>query len=204
MACQHKFINDLQLEYVNWKPKTLFIGTFNPGWSECPNNNASWFYGRAQRNEFWCILPSVHQQQSLLSGNRAIWIEFCRKNEIAITDILRTVIDADPENEAHQKIICKFKDDALEDFDVETNDIPAILQNHPTIKQICITRQEPLPDFWEECFIDMYEYLERNPERLINVQYLRSPSRGARRGVIGNFCNFIATRWISQGYQVNP
>jgi hypothetical protein len=97
MACEHKFINDLQLQYVNWKPKTLFIGTFNPEWLECENNSAQWFYGRTQRNEFWNILPTTFGQPSLLEANRLAWINFCREKEIAITDILSS-IEADKNN----------------------------------------------------------------------------------------------------------
>jgi hypothetical protein len=139
-----------------------------------------------------------------LDGNREVWIEFCRKNDIAITDILKNIVDADPAIEAHRNTICKFKDDALAKFEVLINDIPAVLENHKSITQICITRQAPLPDFWEECFIDMFQYIEQNPERRINVKTLRSPSRRARRGVVGNFCSFIANRWIQQGYLINP
>ncbi|HMJ46807.1 MAG TPA: hypothetical protein VK498_05725 [Ferruginibacter sp.] len=204
MPCEHKFINDLQLQYVNWEVKTLFIGTFNPGWAECPNNNADWFYGRTQRNEFWCILPAIHRLPSLLEGNRNTWIEFCRKNKIAITDILSLINDADPELEEHRNTICKFKDEELENLEVTTNNIPAILENYPNIKQICITRQRPLPNFWEECFIDMFQFINDNPLREIEVKYLRSPSRGARRGVAGNFCEFIANRWLQQGYLIIP
>lgn len=203
MACEHKFLDDLQLQYVDWKPKTLFIGTFNPAWIECPNNNANWFYGRTQRNEFWCILPTIHGQESLLGGDREIWIRFCRENGIAVTDILEEIINANSADNEHRQIICKFKDDSLEDFEVRITDIPRILESHETIKQICITRQRPLPDFWEECFIDMFQYLDENPQRQIEVKYLRSPSRGARRGVIGSFCGFIANRWIEQGYIIN-
>ena len=204
MAFEHKFIADLQLQYVDWEVKTIFIGTFNPDWKECANNNATWFYGRTQRNEFWEILPLIHKQPSLIDGDRNSWIEFCRKNKIAITDILSRINDADPESNEHRNIICKFKDDAFEDFEVRNNNIPAILENFPSIKQICITRQEPLPDFWEECFMHMFQYIEDNPEREIHVKYLRSPSRGARRGVVGNFSNFIANRWMQQGYLINP
>ncbi|MEY4604366.1 MAG: hypothetical protein RIT43_1658, partial [Bacteroidota bacterium] len=69
MPCNHKFIKDLQLQYVDWEVKTLFIGTFNPEWEECASNYAQWFYGRTQRNDFWCILPTVHGTNSLISGN---------------------------------------------------------------------------------------------------------------------------------------
>ncbi len=203
MPCHHKFINDLQLQYVDWEVKTLFIGTFNPGWSVCPNNNADWFYGRTQRNEFWCILPTVHLEASLLNGNRNNWIDFCRKNNIAVTDILESINNADPANEAHKQAICRFKDDELAQFDVTINDIPAILENHPSIKQICVTRQT-LPPFWENCFTNLVQYINQNPQRQIEVRYLRSPSRGARNGVVGPFCQFVAGRWIEQGYLINP
>lgn len=202
MACEHKFIDDLQLQYVDWKPKTLFIGTFNPEWLECENNNAQWFYGRTQRNEFWCILPTTFGQPSLLTANRVAWINFCRKNEIAITDILSS-IDADINNPNHLSAICKFKDDDIANFDVTVNSIPTILDNFPTIKQICITRMS-LPEFWEDCFMDTIQYIQMHPERNLRLKYLRSPSRGARRGVIGNFCEFISHRWIEQHFETNP
>jgi hypothetical protein len=126
MACNHKFIADLQLQYVDWSPKTLFIGTFNPEWSECDNNNAQWFYGRIQRNEFWCILPKIFGHPSLLTYNIESWISFCRKNEIAITDILST-IDAEIDNPSHLNAICKFKDGDISNFDVTINSIPVML-----------------------------------------------------------------------------
>ncbi|OXE98667.1 hypothetical protein BC749_10742 [Flavobacterium araucananum] len=201
MPCEHKFIEDLQLDYVNWKPKTLFIGTFNPSWLECPNNNADWFYGRTQRNDFWCILPRIHNEASLIAGNREIWIDFCRRNDIAITDILENLLDANQNDNDHREVICKFKDDKLVNFDVIINNIPKILEKHKSIKQICITRQH-LPDFWKECFSDLFEYLNLNPQ--ITLKYLRSPSRGARRGIVGNFCEFISNRWSEQEYSIRP
>lgn len=203
MACEHKFINDLQLQYVDWEVKTLFIGTFNPGWNECVNNNASWFYGRTQRNEFWHILPYIHEQKSLMDGNRESWIKFCKKNSIAITDILLKLNDADSANNEHRKIICNLKDDSLENFKVTINDIAAILENHKSIRQICITRQT-LPLFWENCFQNMIKFIKDNPLRNIQVLFLRSPSRGARNGVKGEFYKFIANRWIEQGYKIDP
>jgi len=201
MPCLHKFSEDLQLGYVDWKPLTLFIGTFNPEWGEC-DNNAQWFYGRTQRNDFWCILPTLYGQHSLTNGNRLSWIEFCRKNRIAITDIISS-IEADVNNANHREVICKFKDDAIADFEVSINNITAILDKFPSIKQICITRQS-LNDFWEECFLETLEYIQLNQNRQITLRLLRSPSRGARRGVIGNFCQFIAQRWLQQGFEPNP
>lgn len=202
MACEHKFINDLQLQYVNWKPKTLFIGTFNPEWLECENNIAQWFYGRTQRNEFWNILPITFGQPSLLEANRLAWINFCREKEIAITDILSS-IEADKNNSCHLTAICKFKDDEIANFDVTVNSIPTILDKFPTIIQICITRMT-LSEFWEDCFMDTFQYIQMHPERNLRLKYLRSPSRGARRGVRGNFGEFISQRWIEQDFETNP
>lgn len=202
MACNHKFIDDLQLQYVDWSPKTLFIGTFNPEWSKCDNNNAQWFYGRIQRNEFWCILPTIFGHPSLLAYNRDSWVNFCKKNEIAITDILSS-IEAELDNPNHLNAICKFKDDDISNFDVTVNSIPTILDTFPSIKQICITRMS-FNEFWADCFMDTFQYIQTHPERNLKLNYLRSPSRGARRGVIGNFCEFVSHRWIEQGFQINP
>jgi hypothetical protein len=202
MPCGHKFFQDLQLQYVDWKPKTLFIGTFNPEWNECKNNNAQWFYGRIQRNEFWCILPTVFGQNSSLNGNRLTWIDFCRKNEIAITDILSS-IDADVNDQVQRTAVCKFKDDEFANFNVTVNNIPTILDNFQSIKQICITRKT-LNEFWEDCFLDTFQYIREHPERNISLKLLRSPSRGARKGVVGNFCQFVSQKWLEQGFKTNP
>ncbi len=201
MPCNHKFSNDLLIDYVDWEVHTLFIGTFNPCWQSC-NNNASWFYGRTSRNEFWCILPKIHENISLINGNRTIWLEFCRRNSLAITDILASLNDADEDDIEHKKSICNFKDDELNQFENTITDIPRILETHLTIKQVCITRQG-LPIFWHECFEDTLNWIQNNPARNISIRFLRSPSRGARRGVVGNFCDFIANRWMEQGYQID-
>lgn len=197
-TCNHKFIYDLQLNYVNWEVKTLFIGTFNPDWEVCNNNYAKWFYGRTKNNDFWCILPKVFGKQSLTSGSHEDWKNFCREHKIAITDIIES-ITADPE--IHKEEICKFQDDKLEKFDKRINNIPRILELYPTIEQICITRQTLTP-FWTNCFSDTLHYIKSVPNRSIKVRMLRSPSRGALKGVEGNFCNFIANRWIEQGFKI--
>ena len=201
MPCLHKFIGDLQLQYVEWEVKTLFIGTFNPDWKSCISNNSKWFYGRTNRNEFWCILPTIHEQQSLLTGNRRIWIDFCRRNQLAVTDIIESFDEADETNPQHREAICGFKDEKLVTFEPNNNDIPAILEAHPTIKQVIITRQT-LPKFWKACFTDTFDWIYHHPQRQIQIKMLRSPSRGAIKGVIGNFCDFVGNRWLYQGYTV--
>ena len=41
MPCNHKFIEDLNLENLDFQPTTLIVGTFNPSWPE--NNQAQCF-----------------------------------------------------------------------------------------------------------------------------------------------------------------
>lgn len=201
MPCNHKFIDNLSISYADWEVRTLFIGTFNPCWLAA-NNDANWFYGRTARNEFWCILPKIHENISLINDNKDIWVNFCRKNHLAITDILESLDNADEQNEFHRQAILGFRDNELQYFDSTKTDIIDILETHPTIKQICITRQDPLPIFWLNCFQSTFDWINHHPERNISIKYLRSPSRGARRGVMGNFCDFVANRWIEQGYEI--
>lgn len=201
MPCKHKFLKDLSIDYATWEVKTLFIGTFNPEWNSCGNNYSNWFYGRTGNNEFWCILPKIHENYSLINGNRWSWIDFCERNKIAITDILTSLDNAVEDNLTHQQVICGFKDDELSNFENTTTGIIQILMKHPTIKQICITRQD-LPEFWQQAFKETFDWINDHPERNISVKFLRSPSRGARRGVVGNFCEFIANRWLEQGYEI--
>lgn len=136
----------------------------------------------------------------MIDGDRGSWIDFCRRNHLAVTDILSSIDNADEMDPNHQRIICKYKDDDLEDFESTLNDIPQILEQHKAIKQICLTRQTLL-EFWEDCFIDTFLWQQNNPDRNLQIRLLRSPSRGARRGVVGNFCTFVANRWQIQGYQ---
>jgi len=197
MACEHRNIQDLTLEYVDWEPKTLFIGTFNPGW-QSRNNYAEWFYGRTQRNEFWCILPQVHQHPSLLNGNRETWINFCREHQLAITDIITSIDDADERIQEHRELICEgFEDDAIEkNFKAFTfTDIPSLLTKYPSIRQVCITRMT-INGLWKTALTPTINACFTNS---IAFRPLRSPSRGARKGVKGPFCQFIANHWQTTG-----
>lgn len=199
MPCNHKFSTDLDISYTDWEVKTLFIGTFNPGWASCGNNYAPWFYGRTARNEFWSILPKAHNEPSLISGKREDWLKFCKTKGIAVTDIIKSLRNADENLREHREIICKFQDDDFASFDIELTNIPAILEQHPSIQQVCITRQT-LGLIWNNCFAPTINWINANKPRKIKLLFLRSPSRGARKGVVGPFAEFVAVRWKQQGY----
>ncbi|WP_146141494.1 hypothetical protein [Spirosoma oryzae] len=81
------------------------------------------------------------------------------------------------------------------------NNVPEILERHESIKQIVVTRQTT-DTFWENCFHDTFSWIHQHPEREINVRRVRSPSRIARRGVVGDFCEFVANKWIEQHYSL--
>lgn len=199
MACLHKFHDDLNLNYVDWEVRTLFIGTFNPGWPECANNTAEWFYGRTSRNAFWCILPKCHNHPSLLNGNRGVWIDFCSQYGLAITDIITELNTANPNNLVHQNRICSFKDEYLNQFQPVLTNIPRLLEKHPTINRIFITRKVMTNDM-QTWLIPTMNWIQANPQRDIRLINLRSPSRGARRGIVGDFCETVKNIWIGQGY----
>jgi len=50
MACNHKFIEYLNLENLDFEPTTLIVGTFNPEWPA--GNQAEWFYGRTHNQDY--------------------------------------------------------------------------------------------------------------------------------------------------------
>lgn len=201
MPCNHLFHQDLQLQYVDWEVRTLFIGTFNPGWI-LPNNYAEWFYGRTGNNEFWSILPTIHTGESLLNEDAETWKNFCRGHHIGITDIITSLTNADEHNPEHVMMIKGFKDHNLAAFAKLQTNIPQILENYPRIEQVCITRKT-LPPLWRELFQSTFDWVQAHPERNIQIKRLRSPSRVARRGVVGNFTDFIANHWQQVGgYQI--
>ena len=201
MACNHKFKEDLKLDYVSWEARTLFIGTFNPGWNSI-ENYAEWFYGRVARNDYWCILPSIHGKNNLLNAGKREWMEFCKDNHIAITDIISSVQGADESNTDHQLAISKFRDSDLKDFQLVPTNIPELLKRHPTIRQICVTRNT-MPDYLISLFQPTLDFIKENPDRKIEFRLLRSPSRGARKGVKGEFSGYVAKKWKEQGrYEV--
>ncbi|MBL0136235.1 MAG: hypothetical protein IPP79_20795 [Chitinophagaceae bacterium] len=92
-------------------PKTLIVGTFNPEWPE--GNYAEWFYGRVDNNYFWDLLPRMFDDEGLRSQTHIQWKIYCRKKEVALTDLLSVILDAHPQNEEHRKILGEYTDTGL-------------------------------------------------------------------------------------------
>lgn len=79
MPCNHKFIEDLNLKNLNFKPTTLIVGTFNPEWPV--GNTAEWFYGRIDNN-FWDVLPRIYGNKSMRCSKPSDWKKFCEEKKL--------------------------------------------------------------------------------------------------------------------------
>ncbi len=176
MPCEHKFQSYLNLERLDFKPTTLIVGTFNPLWPA--KNDAQWFYGRTRRNHFWNVLPRLYGEASLADRTPMEWKAFCARHQIAITDLISCILDADQDNSTHDNILGSYSDKKIsESFnEFEFTDIVSLLKNHPTIKNIYLTRgSDP---FWNNLWAPVDAFVTQE-ERRTNKMIL-TPSSYAR------------------------
>lgn len=183
MPCYHKFIEDLNLENLNFVPTTLIVGTFNPEWPA--NNYAEWFYGRThdehgnRNNNFWDVLPRLFENEpSLINSGPHQWKEFCSRKKIALTDLIRCIEDADPNDPNHVQYLGGYADDIIaNNFHQHLfTDIIYLLQNKPSIKKVYITNGVN-GVFWNNIWSPVEEYCLANH---IVCGRLLTPSKNAR------------------------
>lgn len=177
MPCQHKFINYLNLERLDFEPTTLIVGTFNPAWPE--GNRAEWFYGRTARNYFWDVLPRLYNGENYRKENSNCWKTFCKGNKIVLTDLITSINDAEVDNKEHQDILKSYLDTSIADYfdDFEFTDLKGILAKYPTIKNIYLTRNKGVELFDEE-WQKVEDYVKNKPD--YHVKNLLTPSASAR------------------------
>lgn len=175
MPCNHKFQSDLNLTKINFEPNTLIVGTFNPAWPA--NNTAEWFYGRTAKNHFWDVLPRLYGEASLINDTPVEWKQFCHEKKIAITDLISSIDDADPDNSEHAKMLGGFSDNAIEhNFDdINYVNIVQILQRQPAIRNIYLTRGIT-EAFWRHIWNPVMHYCSVNN---IHERKLLTPSGNA-------------------------
>ena len=161
MACTHKFRNYLDLEQLDFEPTTLVVGTFNPEWPE--SNRAQWFYGRTANNYFWDILPRLYRQGSLINATHIEWKQFCHDKQIAITDLISSIDDANPDNPKHHKMLGGFSDNAIvHNFDdFSYINIVQLLRLNPSIKNVYFTRGVT-EAFWKHLWNPVTHYCNHN------------------------------------------
>jgi hypothetical protein len=158
MTCKHNFYTDLDLGYAYYNPEILIVGTFNPAW---PNANYSkWFYDRTDANYFWDVLPRMLEGKSLLTENPSEWKAFCKRNKIAITDLIKEVTTFNQKNERDKAILATYGDSELLKYQehFKYNSIADLKTKYPSIKHILFTRKldSNWKDFWMKYGINNY------------------------------------------------
>jgi hypothetical protein len=193
MPCQHKFIEDLNLDRLDFKPETLIVGTFNPAWPA--NNQAEWFYGRTARNHFWDVLPRLYGEDSLIDETPADWKAFCKRHKIAITDLITSIDDAFENNPEHVTKMNSYSDKSIaEDFNEQVpNNIIALLQNHPTITNVYLTNGAN-GTFWRRKWNIIAVHANQNN---IHAKKLMTPSSNARFGLAAHNRNNQNNQYIN-------
>jgi hypothetical protein len=177
MPCLHKFFQDLNLERIDFQPTILIVGTFNPGWDDL-GNSAPWFYGRTRNNYFWEVLPRLYGGKSLRQAAPAEWKAFCKQYQIALTDLIASIDDADSNNPTHVGYLKNYRDDSIARHfkDFIFVDIPNLLVNKPTITQVYLTRNINDP-FWRRLWQPVNDYCLQHD---VKNQTLLTPSGSAR------------------------
>lgn len=170
MGCEHKFKKYLTLERLDFKPKTLIVGTFNP---KIEGNKAKWFYGRFDNN-FWDVLPRIYEKDSMRCSTPDDWKKFCKRNQIAITDLIASIEDADLNDKNHRAKLRTYSDKSIaESFERHSFvDIVELLKKHPTIKHIYLTRGVG-ETFWRRAWRPVENYARK---KNLKVENLITPS----------------------------
>lgn len=140
--CTHKFIDDLNLDYVDWEVSTLYIGTFNPGCCKEEQNGAAWFYGRTQNNMFWDTLGFIYENNPFLGqdGNPELWKSLCRKHNIAVSDLITKVNGVNLKSNDYNNLCVGFSDSKLETYILNgqavSSEIEKLINNSPKLKNL--------------------------------------------------------------------
>jgi hypothetical protein len=208
MPCLHKFRHYLDLENLNFLPTTLIIGTFNPSWPT--DNYAQWFYGRTDNNNFWNVLPRIYNEESLINANVERWKSFCRRQLIAITDLISCIEDADFALDQHNNWLKDYSDKNIaEKFQRHSFiEIVQLLQNNPSIKNVYLTRG--IGDtFWRRKWIPVRNYCN---QKNIHCEELLTPSgfafyqQGRHNKLYPenqlNLSDFIFAKWKDKWHDV--
>ena len=157
MSCKHRFYKDLSPE---WDLEHLFIGTFNPEWDNPNGNNAHWFYGRKSSN-FWPVLTQVFENPLPFSDLDSVenLKAFQLRHRIGITDLIKEITNADPDNERTLHDVFSFLDERLDSYELDSNveAIKSLIEKNPRIKGVYATRKSfkpvsssPISRFWHE------------------------------------------------------
>ena len=206
MPCNHKFLEFLHLEKLDFESTTLIVGTFNPSIEE---NKAGWFYGRYENN-FWDVLPRLYGENSMRSSSPSDWKVFCKRHKIAITDLISCIEDADHRNSEHSALLRTYSDSSItKKFKQHTTvKIDELLNANPSIKNVYMTRG--ISDtFWKKLWKPVEQYAKKTG---INENKLLTPS-GYAFYQLGRYNkrnpnhtlkleNFILEKWREKWHEI--
>jgi hypothetical protein len=204
MPCDHKFQSYLNLEKIDFEPTTLIVGTFVPEW---PAGAAEWFYGRTASNYFWDVLPRLYGEASLINATPAEWKTFCHDKQIAITDLISCLDDADADNHQHVKALTNAPDQAVvynfDDFSFVN--VIQLLKRHPSIKNVYPTRGIT-EAFWKHAWNPVVKYCSVNnirERKLLNPTTESDYHHNAYNTehpdeIIGKLEDYILMRWAQE------
>lgn len=198
MACHHKFQSYLNFERLDFDPTTLIVGTFNPDWPD--GNYAEWFYGRTDNNYFWDHLPRMCGEQGMRGLDHTDWKTFCKEHNVALTDLITSIADADEHNLEHRKVLGEYTDSALASkFKEHTpTNVTDLLRSFPSIRSVYLTTTIE-SGLWQRLWSPIEVYCH---EHRIWCRKLMTPSKGARffmkKGSGISMPDFIYNDWISK------
>jgi hypothetical protein len=188
MPCRHRFFDNLIPNQD--KVKFLFLGTFNPSWNALNGNNADYFYGRAT-SLFWCICPHAFNDNCLIDKGLNEWLVFCNKHHIGLTDIIKDITNANPQDERHVGLLTSgFEDKNLDlkenrqfifNLELNTGDITNfITERQGELRGVFFTRKShnDIPRIWEQWLT-----IKRHCENL-NIYNAALPTPSTRGGAI--------------------
>lgn len=221
MGIQHKFkecnfgkgfqTQNGILTVTPYKPKILFIGTFNPLTDDVANP-ADFFYGR---NWFWPVLFNifVYKQQVVIEKQRKFYpphfnptldnvFKFMKTHQITFADLIVEVLpDEDINCVAGNKVIYNqvcydlIKDSDLAKLDVigevdwSAEHLKDYLRENPSITQVYFTRKSAKP--FSKKLEEIQDVLS---ERNSTIKYLFTPSGQGLKGTPRN--STLMEQWI--------
>jgi hypothetical protein len=208
MPCNHKFQQHLNLERIDFKPNTLIVGTFNPAWPAW--NEAQWFYGRTNNNNFWDVLPRLYDEESLINAQPEDWRSFCHEKKIAITDLISCITDAQENDQDHAEMLGSYSDMAIANnfLEFDFTNIVSILENHPTIRNVYLTRGVG-PTFWKRQWRPIKNYCEHNDLRATALltpsgyaYYQQGRYNNQNPNTQLNLQDFILMKWSANWHEI--
>ncbi|MFN8407639.1 MAG: hypothetical protein U0X71_09205 [Sphingobacteriaceae bacterium] len=146
MSCPHRFLGYHAADSLlpDWEFDYLFIGTFNPVWDFSTGENASYFYGRTKNNYFWDLVPEIWALQKMRTLDVAKWQQLLQQHQIGVTDLIRNIEDANPQNAQHQCWLKSKSDGDLVRFQQivwNTSEILRVIARKQKLKGIFVTNQ---------------------------------------------------------------